>query len=76
MCSDFFNDSGLPSHLTKQKYWQLAYLQLLDTETKRKIKKEPALAVEMRCDVFQTGGCDENGPDSARDIVSNLWSFS
>jgi U3 small nucleolar RNA-associated protein 19 len=45
----------------------------LDTETKRKIKKEPALAVEMKSDAF---AINVSADDKQGDVISELWSFS
>jgi hypothetical protein len=50
--------------------------QLLDTETKRKIKKEPALAVEMRADLFTSNVDAEGEGTGGGDVISDLWNFS
>jgi U3 small nucleolar RNA-associated protein 19 len=52
------------------------YGTLLDTEIKRKIKKEPALAVEMRSDAFTGGDGAQDDQVGIGDVVSDLWSFS
>ncbi|KIM91722.1 hypothetical protein PILCRDRAFT_811012 [Piloderma croceum F 1598] len=52
------------------------YGTLLDTETKRKIKKEPALAVEMTADLFTRAVSTENEGAGGGDVVNDLWSFS
>jgi len=49
------------------------YGTLLDTETKRKIKKEPALAVEMKTNALVI---DVSTEGEQGDIISELWSFS
>lgn len=52
------------------------YLQLLDTEfiRGRRIKKEPALGMDMRTDLFSAkGGVGEEG---GGDVVNELWAFS
>ena len=42
---------------------------------KRKIKKEPVLAMEMRGDVFPVGSTSDEERE-ASDMVSDLWCFS
>lgn len=55
----------------------LKILQLIDTEVKRKIKKEPALAVELRKDLFPESDAPEmDAGVSGRDAVSELWVFA
>jgi len=51
------------------------YGTLLDTEVKRKIKKEPALAMEMRSDAFSTDVGAEDAEVNG-DVVSDLWNFA
>ncbi|KAG1754382.1 CBF/Mak21 family-domain-containing protein [Suillus lakei] len=52
------------------------YGTLIETEIKRKIKKEPALAMELRKDLFPTADA-ANTDDGVvgRDVVSELWVF-
>jgi len=55
----------------------LKILQLIDTEVKRKIKKEPALAMELRKDLFPESDAPEaDAGASGRDAVSELWVFA
>jgi U3 small nucleolar RNA-associated protein 19 len=55
----------------------LRILQLIDTEVKRKIKKEPALAMELRKDLFPESDAPEmDAGVSGRDAVSELWVFA
>jgi U3 small nucleolar RNA-associated protein 19 len=55
----------------------LKILQLIDTEVKRKIKKEPALAMELRKDLFPESDAPEmDAGVSGRDAVSELWVFA
>lgn len=57
--------------------WALKILQLIDTEVKRKIKKEPALAMELRKDLFPESDAPEmDAGVSGRDAVSELWVFA
>lgn len=72
----------LPFFLLRHKFdgelTMLCLAQLMDTETKRKIKKEPALAVEMRSDIFAVAdGGEAEGAAVQRsgDVVSELWAF-
>jgi len=53
------------------------YGTLIDTEVKRKIKKEPALAMELRKDLFPVSDASEmDAGVSGRDAVSELWVFA
>ncbi|OAX42015.1 CBF-domain-containing protein [Rhizopogon vinicolor AM-OR11-026] len=53
------------------------YGTLIDTEVKRKIKKEPALAMELRKDLFpESDAADMDAGMSGRDAVSELWVFA
>ena len=50
--------------------------QLLDTDVKRKIKKEPALAVEMSNNAFTSNvGANEQEQVAGGDLISDLWTF-
>lgn len=50
------------------------YGTLIETEVKRKIKKEPALVMELRKDLFPTADAGKMD-DGVRDVVSDLWVF-
>lgn len=51
--------------------------QLIETEVKRKIKKEPALAMALRKDLFpESDAADMDAGVSGRDAVSELWVFA
>jgi U3 small nucleolar RNA-associated protein 19 len=51
-------------------------LQLIETEVRRKIKKAPALAMELRKDLFLMAGTANTDDGSAgRDAISELWVF-
>jgi U3 small nucleolar RNA-associated protein 19 len=55
----------------------LKSLQLIDTEVGRKIKKAPALAMELRKDIFPgSDATDMDAGVSGRDAVSELWVFA
>lgn len=47
------------------------YSTLFEAETKRRVKKEPAMALELREDTF--GSLD---PAAATDAIASLWTFS
>lgn len=47
----------------------------MDTETKRKIKREPALAMQMRSDIFVCTEEVEVAIGGEKDVVSELWTF-
>jgi hypothetical protein len=48
--------------------------QLLDTELKRAIKKEPATATELKKGLFPDANTSE-ADDISSDPVARLWSF-
>ncbi|KAH7913993.1 CBF/Mak21 family-domain-containing protein [Hygrophoropsis aurantiaca] len=50
------------------------YGTLIETETKRKIKKDPALAVDLGRNLFPIGAIEGTGEQSG-DVVSELWVF-
>ena len=73
ICFGYLLLSTRPSfYFFQRKFIDDWIVQLLDTEVKRKIKKEPALAVEMKNDAFTS---DVNAQDEG-DIVRDLWNFS
>ncbi|KAH7926662.1 CBF-domain-containing protein [Leucogyrophana mollusca] len=51
------------------------YGTLIETETKRKIKREPALAVELGKNLFPVAATDEEEQVGTSDAVSELWVF-
>ncbi|KAG0705095.1 CBF/Mak21 family-domain-containing protein [Suillus ampliporus] len=52
------------------------YGTLIETEVKRKIKKEPALAMGLRKDLFPTtDAANTDDGVAGRDVVSELWVF-
>ena len=61
--------------------WYDAYLlQLFETEINRKVKREPALAVESKTMMFpdpQDGEevMEERSETDSNDIVGELWTF-
>ena len=57
--------------------FSLILKQLIEAETKRQIKKEPALAMELVKNPFPLGSDDdaEVVAESGLDIVSELWVF-
>jgi len=61
--------------LSSQVTDDLRCAQLLDTETKRKVKKEPALAVEMTADLFTCAVGTANEGSGGGDVVKDLWGF-
>lgn len=51
-------------------------LKLIETEVRRKIKKEPALAMELRKDLFpMADAANTNDGSAGRDAVNELWVF-
>ncbi|KAG9125442.1 hypothetical protein FRC07_007579 [Ceratobasidium sp. 392] len=48
------------------------YATLMETEVKRKLKKDPAIALETPVNLFPTSPSDETPPG---DVVSELWVF-
>lgn len=46
-------------------------LQLLDTELTRKIRKEPAVEIDMEARIFENAGGGK-----IEDLVSELWDFA
>jgi len=55
----------------------LTVFQLIDTEVRRKIKKEPALAMTLKKDLFPESDAAETDTGvSGRDAVSELWVFA
>lgn len=48
---------------------------MMDTETKRKIKREPALAMNMRADIFACAADVEGVAGGERDVINELWAF-
>jgi len=56
-----------------------SYLQLFESEVKRKIKKDPAIATELKKYLFLTAGQKEQIPEEAisvqGDVVTELWTF-
>ena len=55
------------------------YLQLFESEVGRKIKKDPAVAMELKKHLFLTAGQKEQIPEEAisvqGDVVTELWTF-
>ena len=52
--------------------------QLFGTEAKRKIKKEPPLAFELRKSIFPSRRdkeTEDDIPSIGTDVVSELWTF-
>lgn len=56
-----------------------ALFQLIETETSRKIKREPALGVKSSIwfpsGDAQPGICESTPPELHRDVVGELWAF-
>lgn len=51
-------------------------LQLIETEVRRKIKKDPALAMELRKDIFpMADAANTDDGSTSKDAVSELWVF-
>jgi U3 small nucleolar RNA-associated protein 19 len=51
-------------------------LQLIETEVRRKIKKDPALAMELRKDIFpMADAANTDDGSTGKDAVSELWVF-
>ena len=63
------------SFSARQKSGADMLLQMMDTETKRKIKREPALAMQMRPDIFACAGETEMAAAGEQDVISELWAF-
>ncbi|KAJ8589171.1 CBF-domain-containing protein [Rhizopogon salebrosus TDB-379] len=60
-----------------EDFFDHTYGTLIDTEVGRKIKKAPALAMELRKDIFPgSDATDEDAGVSGRDAVSELWVFA
>jgi len=52
------------------------YGTLIDTESKRRIKKEPAVVVELKSNIFSTGSTPIDDEPTTGDVISDLWIFS
>ena len=56
-----------------------AYLQLFESEIKRKIKRDPAFAMELKKHLFLTADQKEEIPEEVisvqGDVVTELWTF-
>ncbi|KAG2158491.1 CBF/Mak21 family-domain-containing protein [Suillus bovinus] len=71
-----FSEAFTKPGYSMEDFLDHTYGTLIETEVRRKIKKEPALAMELRKDLFPTG--DATNSDDClvgRDVVSELWVF-
>ncbi|KAG1814914.1 CBF/Mak21 family-domain-containing protein [Suillus variegatus] len=71
-----FSEAFTKPGYSMEDFLDHTYGTLIETEVGRKIKREPALATELRKDIFPMAGTANLGDCLAgRDAVSELWVF-
>jgi U3 small nucleolar RNA-associated protein 19 len=71
-----FSEAFTKPGYSMEDFLDHTYGTLIETEVRRKIKKEPALAMELRKDLFpMADAANTNDGSAGRDAVNELWVF-